>query len=87
MDPIEMQTEKVRTISSKTRIYYGLASLGMAVVSGIYAVLLTIYYQDYLGLSANWIAIAMVIYAVWNALNDPIFGQITDRTRTKWGRR
>ncbi len=87
MDPIEMQTGQVRTISSKTRIYYGLASLGMAVVSGIYAVLLTIYYQDYLGLSANWIAIAMVIYAVWNALNDPIFGQITDRTRTKWGRR
>ena len=76
-----------RTISPKTRIYYGLAGMGMAIVSGIYGVLLTIYYQDYLGLGAKWIAIAMVVYAVWNALNDPIFGQITDRTRTKLGRR
>lgn len=78
---------QVRTISKKTRVYYGLAGMGMAIVSGIYGVLLTIYYQDYLGLGANWIAIAMVVYAVWNALNDPIFGQITDRTRTKLGRR
>jgi|GEM_PF-45756 GPH family glycoside/pentoside/hexuronide:cation symporter len=78
---------QIRKISSKTRIHYGLASLGMAVVSGIYAVMLTIYYQDYLGLGAKWIALAMGIYAVWNAFNDPIFGQITDRTRSKWGRR
>ncbi|HBO33859.1 MAG TPA: hypothetical protein DD636_03845 [Anaerolineaceae bacterium] len=76
-----------RMISKKTRIYYGLAGMGMAIVSGIYGVLLTIYYQDYLGLEAKWIAIAMVVYAVWNALNDPIFGQITDRTRSKLGRR
>lgn len=82
-----METGQIRTISTKTRIHYGLASLGMAVVSGIYAVMLTIYYQDYLGLSASWIALAMGIYAVWNALNDPIFGQITDRTRSKLGRR
>jgi len=76
-----------KQVPIKTRIYYGLAGMGMAIVSGIYAVLLTIYYQDYLGLGANWIALAMGIYAVWNALNDPIFGQITDRTRSKLGRR
>ena len=76
-----------KKVSVKTRIYYGLASLGMATVSGIYGVLLTIYYQDYLGLGAKWIGLAMSIYAIWNALNDPIFGQITDRTRSKLGRR
>ncbi len=83
----ETKSGDIRTISTKTRIYYGLAGMGMAVVSGIYGVLLTIYYQDYLGLGANWIAIAMGVYAIWNALNDPIFGQITDRTRSKLGRR
>lgn len=83
----DTNSKQIRTISTKTRIYYGLASMGMAVVSGIYGVLLTIYYQDYLGLGANWIALAMAFYAVWNALNDPIFGHITDRTRSKLGRR
>lgn len=76
-----------REVPLKTRIYYSLATLGMATVSGIYGVLLTIYYQDYLGLAARWITLAMTIYAVWNAFNDPIFGQITDNTRSKLGRR
>jgi len=38
-------------------------------------------------LQARWIGIASVIYAIWNALNDPLFGYITDSTRSKRGRR
>lgn len=29
----------------------------------------------------------MAIYGVWNAINDVIAGYISDKTRTKWGRR
>jgi len=29
----------------------------------------------------------MLIYGVWNAVNDPIAGFISDSTRTRWGRR
>jgi len=88
----DMQTELTNipqpaSVKSSTRIYYGLATFGMATVSGIYGALLTIFYQDYLGLSARWIGIAFAIYAVWNSINDPIFGQITDNTRSKLGRR
>jgi GPH family glycoside/pentoside/hexuronide:cation symporter len=56
-------------------------------ISGTYGGLLTIFYQDYLGLSAKWIGIAATVYAVWNAFNDPLFGYITDNTRSKRGRR
>jgi GPH family glycoside/pentoside/hexuronide:cation symporter len=73
--------------SLKYKIIWGLAALGTSFISGTFAALLTIYYQDYLGVSAKWIAIAATIYAVWNALNDPIFGYITDNTRSKHGRR
>jgi len=74
-------------LSFKTKFFYGVASLGSATISGIYAALLTIFYQDYIGMSSRWIGIAMIIYAVWNAINDPLFGQITDHTRSKLGRR
>ena len=74
-------------LSFSTKLYYGLASLGSATISSIYVALLPIFYQDYLGLSARWIGIASVAYAVWNAVNDPIFGFITDNTRSKLGRR
>jgi GPH family glycoside/pentoside/hexuronide:cation symporter len=69
------------------KVVWGVASLGTSLISGIYAALLPIFYQDYLGLQARWIAIASVIYAVWNAINDPLFGYITDSTRSRLGRR
>ncbi|MFW5713408.1 MAG: MFS transporter [Brevefilum sp.] len=76
-----------KRLNFKTKLFYGLASLGTATVSSIFAALLPIFYQDYLGLSARWIGIASAAYAVWNAINDPLFGFITDSTHSKLGRR
>jgi len=69
------------------KFYWGIAALGLSLISGVYGGLLTIFYQDYLGLGARWIGIAATAYAIWNAVNDPIFGYITDNTRSKRGRR
>jgi len=69
------------------KVIWGIASLGTSLISGIYAALLPIFYQDYLGLRSRWIGIASVIYAVWNAVNDPLFGYVTDSTRSRLGRR
>ncbi len=69
------------------KVQWGVAALGTSIVSGTYGALLPIFYQDYLGLTARWIAIASTIYAIWNAINDPLFGYITDSTKSKLGRR
>src|SRR5512136_2651982 len=69
------------------KFIWGIAALGTSLISGVFGALLPIFYQDYLGLSARWIALASAIYAVWNALNDPIFGYISDSSRFKRGRR
>ncbi len=74
-------------IDRKYKFMWGLAALGTTLISGIYGALLPIFYQDYLGLTARWIGLASIIYAVWNAINDPLFGYITDSTRSKRGRR
>ncbi len=74
-------------LSLSYKVIWGIAALGTSFISGTYGALLPIFYQDYLGLSARWIAIASAIYAIWNALNDPLFGYITDSTRFKHGRR
>jgi len=74
-------------LSFKYKFYWGIAALGTSLISGIYGGLLTIFYQDYLGLGARWIGIAATVYAFWNAFNDPLFGYITDNTRSKRGRR
>ncbi len=76
-----------KKLSFNYKFFWGVAALGNALISGIYGGLLTIFYQDYLGLEARWIGIAATIYALWNAVNDPLFGYITDNTRSKHGRR
>ncbi len=45
------------------------------------------YYVDVLGLSAAAEGIIWFIYGIWNAVNDPLMGQLSDRTRSKRGRR
>lgn len=74
-------------LSAGFKFTWGLAELGKALLAGTFGALLPIFYQDYLGLQARWIALASAIYAVWNAFNDPLFGYITDNTRSKHGRR
>jgi glycoside/pentoside/hexuronide:cation symporter, GPH family len=69
------------------KVTWGIAALGTSLISGVFGALLPIFYQDYLGLAARWIALASGIYAIWNAINDPIFGYISDSTRSKHGRR
>lgn len=69
------------------KLVWGIAALGTSTISGTFGALQPIFYQDYLGLQARWIGIAAVIYAIWNAVNDPLFGYITDNTRSKRGRR
>jgi len=74
-------------LTTSYKIVWGIAGLGTSLISGIFGALLPIFYQDYLGLSATWIGTASLVYAIWNAINDPLFGYITDGTRSKHGRR
>jgi len=74
-------------LSLKFKITWGIASLGGNMIAGIFGALLPIFYQDYLGLTAKWISLASLIYGIWNAINDPVFGFLSDSTRSKLGRR
>ena len=78
----------IRTYTRTDKVIWSLSGLGGSIISGIYAALLLYYYQVYLGLGAFWIAIAAGIYAIWNAINDPLFGYISDsKSYKKMGRR
>lgn len=74
-------------LTLKFKITWGVASLGANMIAGIFSALLPIFYQDYLGLASKWISLASLIYGIWNAINDPVFGFLSDNTRSKKGRR
>jgi glycoside/pentoside/hexuronide:cation symporter, GPH family len=80
-------TQRPVKLTLSYKVVWGIAALGTSTIAGTFGALQPIFYQDYLGLEARWIGIAALIYAIWNAINDPLFGYITDNTRSKRGRR
>nr|SBO97060.1 probable sugar transporter [Nonomuraea gerenzanensis] len=46
-----------------------------------------LYYVDILGLDVRAYGAVMVIYAIIDALDNPLLGHLSDRTRTRFGRR
>ena len=46
-----------------------------------------IFLTDVVGIPARIAAAAIFIGKTWDYINDPLFGYLSDRTRTRWGRR
>jgi GPH family glycoside/pentoside/hexuronide:cation symporter len=67
--------------------FYGLGTLGITVIGETFGAFAYFYYIDFLGLALSLAALARTIYAVWDAVNDPLFSYLSDSTRTRWGRR
>lgn len=78
---------KSEKISLKINLVYGIGNMGTSLLTGIFDGAVVKYYTDKVFLQPIFIGIAFLIYAIWNALNDPIIGFLSDNTRTKIGRR
>jgi len=72
---------------SNSPIAYGLGSFGLESLYKVFVGFYMFYYIDELGLAVAMAAIINVVYAVWDAVNDPLVGFLSDNTRTRWGRR
>ncbi|NLX10302.1 MAG: MFS transporter [Chloroflexi bacterium] len=45
------------------------------------------FYTTVMGLPPQWVGRGWFLFGFWNAVNDPVAGWLSDRTRTRWGRR
>ncbi len=73
--------------SFKTRVRYSLASLGVATPAETVSGIIAFYIVDVMNLPATWFATFWFFYTIYNAFNNPALGYLSDRTRTRWGRR
>jgi len=74
-------------LSRTKRWLYGVGDLGFSLTSTIIGAYFAIFLTDVVGVSARVAAAALFIGLTWDYINDPIIGHITDRTRSRWGRR
>jgi GPH family glycoside/pentoside/hexuronide:cation symporter len=74
-------------MASVRKALYASAVLGIGSLDYIVAVFLLKYYTNYTGLEAKWAGLALLLGKAFDALSDPAMGYISDRTRSRWGRR
>jgi GPH family glycoside/pentoside/hexuronide:cation symporter len=74
------------TLGSKFR--YGLADMGFALITSAMQFFLLFYYTDVAGIDPGLAGLALMVGKLtWDAVNDPLFGYWSDRTRSRFGRR
>lgn len=74
-------------MKSWQKIAYSTGSLGSALTYNAVQTYAVFFYASVMHVPIELIGIAMLIYGIWNSINDPLFGYLSDRTNTKWGRR
>ncbi len=68
-------------VSSRQRIYMGLTKTGTDMFSLFYAGALFGFYVKVLDMNPINYGFVMIIFAVWNAINDPVFGYWSDKKK------
>lgn len=77
----------VEKLPRLVKLAYGAGDLGPAIVAAVNGFFLNAFLLDVAGLRPAAVGTIFLIAKIWDAVNDPLIGTISDRTRTRWGRR
>lgn len=69
------------------KIFYGIGSAAYGIKNIAFATYLLLFYNLVVGMPAHMVGLAILIALVFDAISDPIVGQISDNLKTRWGRR
>ncbi|HWW58309.1 MAG TPA: MFS transporter [Sphingopyxis sp.] len=74
-------------IGLRTKLFFGIGSLAQGAKTVAYSAYLLIFYNQVMGVPAALVSTALLVSLVIDAISNPILGQISDNTRSRWGRR
>ena len=70
-----------------TKLAYGFGAVAYGIKDNGFSVFLLLFYNQVIGLPAHEVGLAILIALLIDACIDPLVGALSDRTRTRWGRR
>lgn len=70
-----------------TKLIYGSGDAGFSLMFTIIGAYFAIFLTDVVGIAPGTAAVAIFLGRTWDYINDPLAGYLSDRTRTRWGRR
>lgn len=75
------------TLKKTSPFRYGIGMFGTSMPINMFKSFAAIFYVDMLGLDMKKYSLVLFIYTFVDAIDNPVYGFLSDRTRTKWGRR
>ncbi|WP_216904868.1 MFS transporter [Synechococcus sp. CCY 9618] len=66
---------------------YGMGDAGTGMAASLIGFYLFIFYTSAAGLPAWMAGLVLMVARLWDAINDPVVGWLSDKTRTPWGPR
>ncbi|NHJ33151.1 MAG: MFS transporter [Asgard group archaeon] len=79
MNNAKKNNSEKQLVSPRQRSYMGLTKAGGDILGVMFTGALLTLYVDILGMDPEQFGIVMIIFAVWNAINDPVFGYFSDK--------
>ncbi len=87
-DGYPQKVDKDKKLNLKTKLAYGAGDLGPAITANISVFFLLVFFTNVAGIPAGLAGSILMVGKIWDAVNDPFVGVLTDRTESKrWGRR
>ena len=74
-------------LSRRRKLLFSIGDLSTSIPLAILMFFQLFFLTDVAGLNPAYAAWAVGIPRIWDAINDPLFGLVSDRIRTRWGRR
>ena len=75
------------TLSRRTKLMYGVGDAGINLADTMVGLLFAIFLTDVVGLRPGLAALVIFAGRTFDYINDPVIGYLSDRTRSRWGRR
>lgn len=80
-------TKPVNSMSLRLRMGWGLGSLPMSAMFNAISLLLLTFLIEFVGIAAVTAGALILVSKIYDAVTDPLMGVLSDRTRSRWGRR
>ncbi|MFA5688281.1 MAG: MFS transporter [Kiritimatiellales bacterium] len=74
-------------VSFWRKVGYGSGMLSYNIQANTLSQMANPVFNDCLGVDPRWIGTILGVSRIWDAVTDPIMGNISDNTRSRWGRR
>ncbi|MBN2803691.1 MAG: MFS transporter [Deltaproteobacteria bacterium] len=81
-----MATENIPLLRAKEKFGYSLGDFASNLFWMTFVFYGMFFYTDVFGIPAAAVGTMFLVTKLWDAINDPMMGIISDRTNTKWGK-